>query len=1121
MASVTLAAKPMNFDSNCDLRVIRVDFYPKNLHCEFKLPVIQGKITADQVNKEVVELLGMESCNLVYFGLFSGTRYSPVTLYSGKDSLPVDTSQYVFRRISFSMDKHGTLLKHDELTEELICMEIMDEYSKNLVVPILDSTTRHNLSCYIEQGLFNNFWRTLNGHSQCAIIQGFASSQIFRRKKIESLTDHLIALKVGIDLQGMHFFNEKDDTVILSCLWTSITNIRMYLQPEMLFMFDIVVQEKMTRFLRSVIFRTSSCEYLFSLVKYIYNIHEIYPEDYTEGPFQDLKYVKQFKEKENTYQPYILKQCSHRVPFLVYAHEGLSKSVIESIIELSPCYLGKSYPWPQVIYKSNEVSLSFNETEVQTYQIHHYLHWGLRKRESIHENFTKVQVARQPGSPIRVKDVKESVGRNLHLDTGSLKYFSLFITNDSGRRIDILQNSDVMPTTYAGLSFQVVIFNWSRESDNKQWETLLADETATNLIFWEIVAGHGGMIRDVNVLWSKLMFNRTIYELLYALASITDVYSIGNCLLWSDLPPSVVSGKKYITKRQVIVSLDSWGIHLWDPNSGVRIVNWKWDQIIGLKKINIPIPMIVIYFDKIIESDGLTSLSFRTESTGFFYSIGKVLLNNSRHSYISCKEKIGNAKCGEQSKGFKVKFTPELPMCQLAGVGSEHNSVVCINVEDYDTISTTNQSQAGREQLGHKAQKSNELRASSCNSVTMVSKEGNQKPKTVIKSKHDNKPLGSQVQQHEEELLASAHKLCMKLYDEKCMEIKTESSSNLLVPITQVFSKEDKIFLNRKGSLEAIKSDNLSYHTNKQAIAFEEEIKKTHDYFESKVSLPQGSYSHAKSQNQRLTTCETFVSKNIKGKSGISKSDSICPRNQSTSGRPGALSKMHDIPKDYCKPVTKSRMSSLPARTIISPSVSLVTSSEEWKKIYSKEIKNTVIPSTNSTRLPSKNYVNCPESIAGDYIKTKSYQYNNCTVMNIGNEAVASHLDSLLHARASSATIVTACDESESFKDTNEEKGGIKYKLGINCGGTLISSDDCAELEIPRDTVVAEGYRYYRMQNTVKDNHCLMVHNNADLRNVISFSRYSVKSHDSPPPHLRKVISLLSVSAPDSGKYFF
>ena len=98
----------------------------------------------------------------------------------------------------------------------------------------------------------------------------------------------------------------------MSFSWTTVTNVKAYIQPTKLFMFDIVVKERSDRLLRTIVVQTPSCEYLFSLANYVFSIHEMYPERHGNTPLalriQQL-YRPQFNARRNVNQPYALLNC--------------------------------------------------------------------------------------------------------------------------------------------------------------------------------------------------------------------------------------------------------------------------------------------------------------------------------------------------------------------------------------------------------------------------------------------------------------------------------------------------------------------------------------------------------------------------------------------------------------------------------------------------------------------------------------------------------------------------------------------------------------------------------------------------------------------------------------------
>ena len=193
--------------------------------------------------------------------------------------------------------------------------------------------------------------------------------------------------------------------------WTTISNF-IQTHHTQLFMFDIVVREKESSFLRTIIIQTSYCEYLLSMAKYILKIHNIYPEVPAGVGLRGAssQYVSQFKARHCSPKPYSLLDRQSKTLFRNYPSEGSLKQARK-----------EKYRLP-----------AFREVSITTYKVFYHSKLSVEKKSesesdlSYTESYINVQVAAELGYP---RDIKLAVAKGFDLSKGSLKYFGLFTTD--------------------------------------------------------------------------------------------------------------------------------------------------------------------------------------------------------------------------------------------------------------------------------------------------------------------------------------------------------------------------------------------------------------------------------------------------------------------------------------------------------------------------------------------------------------------------------------------------------------------------------------------------------------------------------------------------------------------
>jgi len=1131
-------------------KAIRVDFYPQSLHGDFVVSSKSHRITAGQLKDKAMELIGIEKCNHVYFGLFSGTRYNPICLYNDNEELPSYISQYVLRWIAFKMSEEGTMLRHDKHAEEMVCIELMDLYFNDAILPSPDYSIRQLLNLYIENEAVGDFWRTLNSHSRCASIEGFATCQVHTGKQVTSLREGIVAVKIGIDLHGFYLFDMEGETVVMSFPWTTVTNIRVYIQPTKLFMFDIVVLESTARFLRTIVVQTPWCEYLFSLAKYVFSTHETQPERHKNTALapkvmQQL-YMQQFKMKASENQPYALLNCGEIMPFKMYAHEGMSSTVAEDIRHQRAYYLRKSYPWPHGMYsprRSSSVS-HLNDMKTSFFKVYHYSHWSANAGpEFSHStNSVNVQVVHPHRSPLRVKDVKLATGKCLHLNPSSLKYFGLFQMNESGQRVELLQNSDRMPMQYKSLSFQVLHFNWLSEEDSSEFcRALACDEMAMNFIFWEVVAGHGRWIRNPSLLWSHFIRSRNVCHLLYALAEIADIYSVGNCILRHNLP-QLEAAKKYGKKSQVITSMDIHGVHFWDSKSGTRIISWAWRHVLGLKKVIAPVPYISLYIEDNLKEKGYRCVSFQTESAGFLYSVSKILVENVITPSCDQPEEISRSSNGlrrrnlsANSRELQLATTPDSAKHeQLCGDSKE--LVQLDSKDNAEASEADSKSLEGCEAVNHLEDCDEEKAAQNTTPSGQCKKKKVHRKKDRRRGKR-NPPISTKEQEE-------------SIEDKELDHTQDFITSDLFV-VPEMCEDEDQLYFRHEFiSLES--EDNLSdedsikkmnQESTRDLLPKQTNLKPTKNKMSPKIRKKPIKLPHSsKKKRERETVQKPRDHEMIKERRNLAPSDGITEHFANDSIKRDSVtltyfSAQREEPQsadqNRCKSCYSSfgRKSQIPqsSRNVIAPSVLVVTNREEVSEFLKEDDKTTSIAHPSAGRNRAEKHVK--GRMEKDHISRATMdRFNSAAnvLMSTGDDAVEQHLNQLLQITATNAEEIPSkeCyEQPPQKKETEIEKvASTSYKEAASNEYSYKYMEQCTELKTPLDTTVGDNFKYYcrpkkahfpKLQLSKEE--C-----SVQLRNNISFCKPPTMSmQDRAPKHLSKVLSLLSEVVPDTDARLF
>ncbi len=65
----------------------------------------------------------------------------------------------------------------------------------------------------------------------------------------------------------------------------------------------------------------------------------------------------------------------------------------------------------------------------------------------------------------------------------------------------------------------------------EQWELLIDDERAIQLIFWEVVSAHTGVIKNVDLILRYFTYTFNLLEVVFALGAIADIHGASDCVL--------------------------------------------------------------------------------------------------------------------------------------------------------------------------------------------------------------------------------------------------------------------------------------------------------------------------------------------------------------------------------------------------------------------------------------------------------------------------------------------------------------------------------------------------------------------------------------------------------------
>ena len=645
-------------------RIIAVYYYPNRvLHLKISYDK-KDYMTAGGIKEVLNDLLRIEQCYTPFFGVFSGTLECPLKLLSDSDIIPEDTSQFSLKKLSFKIEEEGQTMIFHRSAEELLFLETLFQFASRSIVPHPDLVTQQCINKLIEDKNVTTFWRLLNNRSSCSSIQSLAICQKDIYKSASS--NEIVVIKIALDLKGIHFFDVDGEVLIMTWPWTTISNFKVQTHHTQLFMFDIVVREKESSFLRTIIIQTSSCEYLLSMAKYILKIHNIYPEVPAGVGLRGAssQYVSQFKARHCSPKPYSLLDCQPKTLFRNYPNEGSLKQARKEICRNLTNYPNMAYSRPMAVYIPAEKYRlpAFREVSITTYKVFYYSKLSVEKKSesesdlSYTESYINVQVATELGCPCRVRDIKLAVAKGLNLSKGSLKYFGLF-TNIIGRRIDLLHDRDNMPASFLGLCFRTTILTWRKENHLEQWNYFTHDERAACLVFWEVVAGHGSLLRDAEQVLAKFIYRCSLCDLLYTLGSIVDLYCADDCKLQNTIVSS--TNIRYDEGSQVILSLDEDRLHVWDYLTGKRIISFSWFYISGIKMQHDPKLTLTYTIVKGHES-GYNALSVRTNGAPFLYCISKQFSKNidNRLDHTSeylCADKSENGEMtAEEQKGIEI-----------------------------------------------------------------------------------------------------------------------------------------------------------------------------------------------------------------------------------------------------------------------------------------------------------------------------------------------------------------------------------------------------------------------------------------------------------------------------------
>ena len=606
-------------------RIIGVNSFPVNFFY-LTIPLAENEedgVYVGKVKDIIASTLNIAATHSHFFGLFSGTLDQPIKLYVDDELLPEDVSHFSFMRLHFLFFRDEDRLQQDRPAEEIVFHEMIKQYIEYLVLPIPVGEDFNELKCMIRSKDVTGFWTTMNKHSRCVDCQGTTFWQQ------GCFTDQGFSpLRVALDLSGMHFFCEDGRTLMMSWPWATVTNIRIHTRPTMVFKFDILVKKNDDYYLRTIGVQTPSCEYILSVAQCILGVHK---ESISSGNSKLSLYEKHFQALEVETKPY---------DFFIHPEMPLFVNCIkEKDIDGSKCELQVSlsniaYAKPSGFYTARNIKElpHSNEAVVHSYNVYYF------SRKSVNpsncnpnhmEDYITVKVLACPGDAVEADAILLAAGRCLGLSNDSIDFFTVYTMKD-GCRVHLLCNEDFVKPDDLNFCIRTLVFFWSKNLYNEQWEVLSRDERASQLLFWEVMAAHGNSIRDADLIFNKFTHISRLLEVTFALGSIADVHSASDCVLVNKL--TNIPNDGYLPGKKVILSLDAEGVHFWDHNNGREIVSWTWPEVNGLHKNMEPEASLTFrIYVTARKSKDYRNVEVATCSVSYLYSMSKLYLGNFMH----------------------------------------------------------------------------------------------------------------------------------------------------------------------------------------------------------------------------------------------------------------------------------------------------------------------------------------------------------------------------------------------------------------------------------------------------------------------------------------------------------
>ncbi len=162
----------------------------------------------------------------------------------------------------------------------------------------------------------------------------------------------------------------------------------------------------------------------------------------------------------------------------------------------------------------------------------------------------------------------------------------------------------------------------------EQWELLIDYERAIQLIFWEVVSAHTGVIKNVDLFLRYFTYTFNLLEVVFALGAIADIHGANDCVLVWKLTNIPTDG--YSPGKRVILSLDCDGLNFWEPANGCFIVSWRWLEVSGIYKDEKQQTLTFRIFVAPGQSNDSRGVTIKTASHYYLFSLSKMFMTTYR-----------------------------------------------------------------------------------------------------------------------------------------------------------------------------------------------------------------------------------------------------------------------------------------------------------------------------------------------------------------------------------------------------------------------------------------------------------------------------------------------------------